>query len=139
MNDNSSSPITRQDLKVYLKKRLSISLRTASIIVDSLFDTIGEALSNKHNVSLMGIGRFTVKYTKPRPGRNPKTGAYVEVPSSYKATFAMSRSLRQRFMNFVEETQEFSYEIKPNAVFGNKDKKRNHGSGGKGGENKSKT
>jgi hypothetical protein len=41
-------------------------------------------------------------------------------------------------MNYAEKTLGFSYEIKPNAVFGNKDKEPNHGDG-KGDESKSKT
>jgi integration host factor subunit alpha len=99
----SPPPLTRAELVQILRERLSISSRDANKLIESALDTIAESLAGGGSVSLTGLGRFQVKETPARPGRNPKTGAYAEVPKHYRPTFTMSRHLRDRLLDYGME------------------------------------
>jgi nucleoid DNA-binding protein len=93
-----SSSLTRAELVRILRERLSISTKDASCILESALDAITDALAKNSSVTLVGLGRFQVKESPARPGRNPKTGVYAEVPRRLRPTFTMSRSLRERML-----------------------------------------
>ncbi|MBV8738969.1 MAG: HU family DNA-binding protein [Alphaproteobacteria bacterium] len=50
---------------------------------------------------IRAIGRFRVKTTAPRMGRNPRTGESVAIPAGRKVAFAPSTVLKRR-VNFGE-------------------------------------
>ncbi|MDR1080986.1 MAG: HU family DNA-binding protein, partial [Deltaproteobacteria bacterium] len=59
------------------------------------------------SVTIPGLGRFTVRNSPPRPGRNPKTGDFAAVPGRRKACFSMSRVFRTRMLrNFPAPAEE---------------------------------
>ncbi|MDR2339940.1 MAG: HU family DNA-binding protein [Deltaproteobacteria bacterium] len=100
---STSTPLTRAELIQILRERLSISSKDANRIIESALDAISDSLAKNGTVSLIGLGRFQVKLTPARPGRNPKTGAYAEVPKHFRPTFTMSRSLRDRLMDYGQK------------------------------------
>ena len=61
-------------------------------IVDAILDEMVAAMVRGDRVELRGFGTFVAKLRKGRVGRNPKTGAEVEVPD--KAIPALSRARR---------------------------------------------
>ncbi|MCB1547555.1 MAG: integration host factor subunit beta [Hyphomicrobiaceae bacterium] len=65
-------------------------------IVNVIFDEIVEALARGDRVELRGFGAFTVKHRAPRQGRNPRTGAPVEVDEKYVPFFKTGKDLRER-------------------------------------------
>ena len=48
-------------------------------IVETIFTSIGTALTRGDRVEIRGFGSFYVKHREARTGRNPRTGATVEV------------------------------------------------------------
>ena len=65
-------------------------------IVNVVFDEIVEALARGERVELRGFGAFTVKHRAPRIGRNPRTGATVEVDEKFVPFFKTGKELRER-------------------------------------------
>ena len=61
-------------------------------IVNAILDEMVAAMVRGDRVELRGFGTFVAKLRKGRVGRNPKTGAEVEVPD--KAIPALSRARR---------------------------------------------
>ena len=49
-------------------------------IIDTLFNSVTDALKNGDRVELRGFGTFTTKLRNARIGRNPKTGDPVAIP-----------------------------------------------------------
>jgi integration host factor subunit beta len=49
-------------------------------VVETIFTSIGTALTRGHRVEIRGFGTFSLKHRKARTGRNPRTGTTVEVP-----------------------------------------------------------
>lgn len=73
-------------------------LRAADIevIVGTVFDEITAALARGDRVELRGFGAFTVKRRNARTGRNPRTGASVEVDEKAVPFFKAGKELRDR-------------------------------------------
>ena len=49
-------------------------------VVETIFTSIGDALTRGDRVEIRGFGTFSLKHREARTGRNPRTGATVEVP-----------------------------------------------------------
>ena len=61
--------------------------------LNSVLDEISRALSKKQNVEIRGFGTFKVKKIKSRIGRNPKSGAKVEISAKNTIQWKMSKHL----------------------------------------------
>jgi integration host factor subunit beta len=70
--------------------------RDVERIVSTLFDEIAAALARGDRVELRGFGAFSVKSRDARVGRNPRTGAAVQVPEKRVPFFKTGKDLRER-------------------------------------------
>ena len=65
-------------------------------IVTAIFDEIATALARGDRVELRGFGAFSVKRRDARVGRNPRTGASVQVAEKHIPFFKTGKQLRDR-------------------------------------------
>ena len=70
--------------------------RDVERIASAIFDEIAAALSRGHRVELRGFGAFSVKRRDARIGRDPRTGANVQVAEKHIPSFKMGKELRER-------------------------------------------
>jgi integration host factor subunit beta len=70
--------------------------RDVERIVTAIFDEISAALSRGDRVELRGFGAFSVKRREARVGRNPRTGASVQVSEKHIPFFKTGKQLRER-------------------------------------------
>ena len=70
--------------------------RDVERIVSTIFNEISAALESGDRVELRGFGAFSVKKRDSRVGRNPRTGAAVQVESKYVPFFKTGKQLRDR-------------------------------------------
>ncbi|HEC68835.1 MAG TPA: HU family DNA-binding protein [Candidatus Omnitrophica bacterium] len=68
--------------------------KQAQEIVELILDTIKSTLKKREPVAISGFGTFKVKETKPRTGRNPKTGETIQIPAKKKLSFRVSKELK---------------------------------------------
>ena len=73
-----------------------LTQREAEIIVATIFDEIGAALSRGDRVELRGFGVFSIKRLGARVSRNPRTGDSVNVPEKHFATFKPGQPMHRR-------------------------------------------
>ena len=66
----------------------------AKTIVDSVFKAIADAAASGAETSLPGFGKFKVKQTPERDGRNPATGATIKISASKKLSFAPAKAIK---------------------------------------------
>ncbi len=70
--------------------------RDVERIVSTIFDEIADALARGDRVELRGFGAFSVKERGARIGRNPRTGAAVQVSEKSIPFFKTGKQLRER-------------------------------------------
>lgn len=70
--------------------------RDVERIVNTIFEEIIEAMARGDRVELRGFGAFSVKKRDSRTGRNPRTGAAVEVEEKHVPFFKTGKQLRDR-------------------------------------------
>ena len=63
-------------------------------LVDGVCSAIADAASKGEEVSLNGFGKFKVKATPAREGRNPATGATIAIAAAKKLTFAPAKAVK---------------------------------------------
>ena len=67
---------------------------TAAKVVDSMIDTIGDALKGGDQVTLVGFGTFLVRKRDARQGRNPRTGETIQIAASNVPSFKAGKALK---------------------------------------------
>ncbi|MCT7694061.1 MAG: HU family DNA-binding protein, partial [Lactobacillus iners] len=63
--------------------------------VDLVFNFVKETLSKDEKVQLIGFGTFEVRERAARKGRNPQTGAEIEIPASKVPAFKPGKALKE--------------------------------------------
>ena len=63
--------------------------------IDATFEAITEALKKGEKTTLIGFGTFGVSERQARTGRNPQTGATVNIPARKAVTFKAGTQLKQ--------------------------------------------
>ncbi|MBI1686801.1 HU family DNA-binding protein [Caulobacter hibisci] len=71
-----------------------INKTQAKALVDGVFKAIAEAAAKGEEVSIPGFGKFKVQDKPARTGRNPATGAAVEIAASKKIAFTAAKQLK---------------------------------------------
>ena len=66
----------------------------AARVIDSLLEHVMKTLKRGERASLVGFGTFTVTRRKARTGRNPQTGAPIQIPARRVVRFTAGKSLK---------------------------------------------
>jgi DNA-binding protein HU-beta len=69
--------------------------KEAGMIVDSVLQTISEALKNGDKVTLIGFGNFEVREYAARKGRNPQTGEEMFIEARKSPDFKPGKQLKE--------------------------------------------
>ena len=88
--------MTRADLTEQVYQAIEMPRRESDVVVCAMFDTIIRALRSGDKVEIRGFGSFHTRQRRARIGRNPKTGARVEVPQKRIPLFKPGKELVQR-------------------------------------------
>lgn len=82
------------DLKGTVADKAEMTKADASKMISALFDSIQDALSQGDKVAIPGFGTFEVADRPARQGRNPQTGATIEIAASKAAKFKAGKGLK---------------------------------------------
>jgi|TARA_B110000196_G_C20752620_1_gene478336 integration host factor subunit beta len=87
--------MTKSELITYVtEQNPHLYQRDVERIITTIFDEISSALSRGDRVELRGFGAFSIKQRNARIGRNPRTGATVQVPAKRVPYFKTGKQLR---------------------------------------------
>ena len=73
-----------------------LNKKEAELIVNTIFDSIGDALVVGDRVEIRGFGSFSIRERDAREARNPKSGEVVKIPSKKTPFFKTGKELRAR-------------------------------------------
>jgi len=86
--------MTKADLIEEVSRLAELTRKDSEVIVETIFDSVVRALRTGDKIEIRGFGSFRTRQRKPRVGRNPKTGARVEVPPKKIPFFKPSKELK---------------------------------------------
>jgi DNA-binding protein HU-beta len=89
--------MNKSDLVDALADRAGMTKADASRAMDALFGSDGilaGALKGDIRVQITGFGTFEAKHRKARMGRNPRTGATIQIPASKTPGFRAGKGLK---------------------------------------------
>jgi len=90
----ASIPLNRAGLVSAVAEQADLSSAKAAQAVGAMLAAIEIALREGREVRLTGFGTFVVSKRKATTGRNPRTGAAIEVGPSSSVRFKPGRSLK---------------------------------------------
>ena len=85
--------MNKSDLVDAVASRADMSKAEAGRAVDAVLGSVGDALGNGDSVSLVGFGTFSVRHRAARMGRNPQTGAAMQISASKVPGFKAGKAL----------------------------------------------
>ncbi len=74
--------------------RTGVTKTKAELAVETVFESMKRALAKGERIELRGFGVFNVKPRKTGIGRNPRTGAEVDIPPGRAVRFKPGKELQ---------------------------------------------
>ncbi len=92
----SEKKINKKYLANIISEKYDLTKGKSVELVDTLFESIAEALSDGNVVEINGFGKFEVKTRAPRTGINPQTKEIIDIPPTNTPGFKASKNLKER-------------------------------------------
>ncbi|KAB0681966.1 HU family DNA-binding protein [Aureimonas leprariae] len=86
--------MNKNELVSQVADKTELSRQQATSAVDAVFDALQTALGKGDDIRLVGFGTFSVSHRAASKGRNPSTGAEVNIPARNVPRFAPGKSLK---------------------------------------------
>jgi integration host factor subunit beta len=87
--------MTKAELVEEVARAAELTKKDSEVIVDEVFKNIIQALNRGEKIELRGFGSFRVRQRDARRGRNPKTGAPVDIPAKRVPYFKPGKELKE--------------------------------------------
>lgn len=88
--------MNKQDLVNVIASEANIAKAAAERALDVVTENISKALSRGEQVMLIGFGTFDVAQRAARAGRNPQTGATIQIPAAKVVRFKPGKALKDQ-------------------------------------------
>ena len=87
--------MTKAELVEKVSDKIHLTKKQTELVVNTVFQSITDSLSDGKKVELRGFGSFRIRERNARVGRNPKSGAQVDVPAKRVPFFKAGKELRE--------------------------------------------
>lgn len=87
--------MNKNELIAKVADKADISKGDATTAVEAILDSISETLASGDEIRLVGFGTFSVVNRAASTGRNPRTGAAIQIPASKNPKFKPGKQLKE--------------------------------------------
>lgn len=88
--------MTKSELIEVVAQEANLTKGRAELVINTIFESMVEALQRGEGIEIRGFGSFTVRQYKAYEGRNPRTGEPVHVAPKRLPFFKVGKDLRLR-------------------------------------------
>lgn len=88
--------MTKSELIEVVAQETNLTKGRAELVINTIFESMVEALQRSEGIEIRGFGSFTVRQYKSYEGRNPRTGDPVHVAPKRLPFFKVGKDLRLR-------------------------------------------
>ena len=85
----------KPDLAAAIAEKADISKEKAAEVLNAILDEVQTSVSKGESVSLIGFGTFEKRSRAARTGKNPQTGAAIQIPASNTVAFKAGKALKE--------------------------------------------
>tara|TARA_B110000914_G_C15237448_1_gene342526 strand:+ start:72 stop:347 length:276 start_codon:yes stop_codon:yes gene_type:complete len=86
--------MNKSELVVKIAEGADITKASAGRVLDSLIETVTTELSSGGEVAIVGFGTYKVNDRAARTGRNPQTGAELQIAAAKAPVFKAGKALK---------------------------------------------
>lgn len=87
--------MNKNELIAAVADKTNLAKADATTAVEAVFDVITASLKDGDEVRVVGFGTFVVTQRKAGKGRNPQTGAEIDIPASKAPKFRAGKQLKE--------------------------------------------
>ena len=87
--------MNKNELISALAGATNLNQTQCSEVLQSFIDTVTNELKNGSEVKIIGFGTFKISKRKATTGRNPQTGASINIPAANVPKFRAGKSLKE--------------------------------------------
>ena len=87
--------MNKTELVAAIAEKAGLSKKDAEGAVKAFTDTVAEQLKAGEKIQLVGFGTFEVAERAARTGKNPQTGAAINIPASKAPKFKAGKALKE--------------------------------------------
>ena len=87
--------MNKTELVASIAAKTKCTKRAAEMTVEALLETFTAELAKGEKVQLIGFGTFEVRARKARKGRNPQSGAALDIPAANLPVFTAGKALKE--------------------------------------------
>jgi DNA-binding protein HU-beta len=88
--------MTKNELAEKVAERTGLPASQARQALEATIEAVSDELAAGGEVALAGFGKFSVSHRAARQGRNPATGATINIAASKAAKFSAASALKSR-------------------------------------------
>ena len=107
----AGASMTKAELVEEVARISELTKKHSEIIVNTVFDSIIDALRKDEKIELRGFGSFRIRQRRSRQGRNPKTGDKVDVPAKRIPYFKPGKELKELINSSAQSSEPASSSI----------------------------
>lgn len=87
--------MTKDEMIAQMAESAGISKKQATDAMTTFMGSITDKLQKGEKISFSGFGTFSVSHRKARTGRNPQTGAPIQIPATKVPVFKAGKNLKE--------------------------------------------
>ncbi|UBF29954.1 HU family DNA-binding protein (plasmid) [Kovacikia minuta CCNUW1] len=91
--------MNKGELVDQIAEKADCTKKDADAILTAILDTILETVAKGEKVTLVGFGTFEVRDRAAREGRNPSTGATIQIPATKVPAFSAGKQFKDKVVN----------------------------------------
>lgn len=91
--------MNRSELAAAVARATGTSLADATHLLSTMLEEIETSLARGEEVRISGFGTFEVRSRRARSGRNPRTGAAIEIPEANVPAFRAGKAFKEAVLS----------------------------------------
>ena len=93
-----SNRLSKSQLMAAVAEKWGVSKKDAETYYDTLVDVIYSEVKRCGEIMLPGLGKMAKKHRAARQGRNPATGATIQIPAKTVVKFAVNKAAKDALL-----------------------------------------
>ena len=87
--------MNKTELVAAIAAKAEVSKKDAENVLNAFIDTVGSTLKSGDKIQLVGFGTFETRERAARKGKNPQTGAVIDIPAATVPAFKAGKALKE--------------------------------------------